>query len=467
MEGLEVSIINLSQLVFNNPTYRLDSEFFKKEYINLFRKILSKRTNKLVNLSDWITQGPNPSFSESHIPCLTGRNINKSRVNYNNADYISESEYKKLERFQLNIGDTLITLKGKGSIGKIGFVTEDRKAIFSRDIGLIRPNSIDAAYVNAYLLSYFGAKTIERGETGGTGQSTLTSSYLKNVDVVRLGIESNIGNLIRQSEILILKSKNLYTQAEELLLEEVGLKDFQPTQKAVNIKSFSESFGSSGRLDAEYYQPKYDAIESKLLSNPHIILGNIITRIETGEYSQEYFHKNEQNNLSFYIRSTNINHGQIEIDNRYFVPKFKFKKIAKTGDIVTARVGSVGIFGEIREHTSGSIYSDNVINFRLPEDFTPSVYTLLFNTKYYFDIIEKLSRGSVQQRLNQETMKDLIIPIIDYNKQQQIAQLIEQSFSLQQQSKQLLEIAKRAVELAIEEEEDIALKYIEEQTKDL
>ncbi len=54
------------------------------------------------------------------------------------------------------------------------------------------------------------------------------------------------------------QSKTLYKEAENLLLKELDLLDFKPTTQNIAIKSFSESFGKSGRLDAEYYQPKYD-----------------------------------------------------------------------------------------------------------------------------------------------------------------------------------------------------------------
>lgn len=46
--------------------------------------------------------------------------------------------------------------------------------------------------------------------------------------------------------------------------------------------------------------------------------------------------------------------------------------------------------------------------------------------------------------------------------QQQIAQLIQQSFSLKKQSQQLLQTAKLAVEKAIEESEEAAMKSLKE-----
>ena len=48
------------------------------------------------------------------------------------------------------------------------------------------------------------------------------------------------------------------------MLEEIGLRNFEPSKEPVNIKSFKDSFGSSGRLDAEYYQKKYDDLEEKI-----------------------------------------------------------------------------------------------------------------------------------------------------------------------------------------------------------
>jgi len=40
--------------------------------------------------------------------------------------------------------------------------------------------------------------------------------------------------------------------------------------------------------------------------------------------------------------------------------------------------------------------------------------------------------------------------------------LVEESFALKQKSEHLLEVVKRAVEIAIEENEELALRYISE-----
>jgi hypothetical protein len=59
-----------------------------------------------------------------------------------------------------------------------------------------------------------------------------------------------------------------------------------------------------------------------------------------------------------------------------------------------------------------------------------------------------------------------VIPILDDKKQQQIQQKITEAFDLRKQSKHLLECAKRAVEIAIEQNEDAAIKWLQKQTKE-
>jgi len=185
LNELEAVELQFSHVFEDNITFRLDSEFFKKEYLIIDEIITQHRTMRLESLSSWITQGPNPIFSEGKIPSLTGRNINSGKVNYMNADMINIEEYNNLIKFQLELNDILITLKGKGAVGKVGYVTENKKAIFSRNIGLIRiqVTKVSPLYVYLFLTSKFGIKLIEKGETGGTGQSTLTTTYLKNMTI--------------------------------------------------------------------------------------------------------------------------------------------------------------------------------------------------------------------------------------------------------------------------------------------
>ncbi len=69
--------------------------------------------------------------------------------------------------------------------------------------------------------------------------------------------------------------------------------------------------------------------------------------------------------------------------------------------------------------------------------------------------------GTILTAINKEDFITIPIPKINLQTQQIIKQKIQQSFKLREQSKQLLETAKKAVEIAIEEDEGKAIKFIE------
>ncbi|MDQ6981957.1 MAG: hypothetical protein Q9M08_02970, partial [Mariprofundus sp.] len=59
------------------------------------------------------------------------------------------------------------------------------------------------------------------------------------------------------------------------------------------------------------------------------------------------------------------------------------------------------------------------------------------------------------------------IPILPEHIQTNIQQKVTESFALRKQSKHLLECAKRAVEIAIEQDEKAAITWLETQTAEV
>ena len=74
---------------------------------------------------------------------------------------------------------------------------------------------------------------------------------------------------------------------------------------------------------------------------------------------------------------------------------------------------------------------------------------LYFNT-VGSQLMMRESRGSVQARLNQETLKEIVLPILLKSTQHKVADLIRQSHGAQKKVKELSERAKREVEEFIE-----------------
>ena len=72
--------------------------------------------------------------------------------------------------------------------------------------------------------------------------------------------------------------------------------------------------------------------------------------------------------------------------------------------------------------------------------------------------------GSVILHWRPDQVKGTVIPILPEEKQTQIQQKVTEASNLRKQSKHLLECAKRAVEIAIEQDEQTAIEWLENET---
>jgi hypothetical protein len=68
--------------------------------------------------------------------------------------------------------------------------------------------------------------------------------------------------------------------------------------------------------------------------------------------------------------------------------------------------------------------------------------------------------GSIIKHWKPSEIQEVLIPIINNKIQTKIEDKIKESFNLKQSSKQLLEVAKKAVEIAIENGESEAMECI-------
>ncbi|MFP4156482.1 MAG: hypothetical protein ACLFU4_02600, partial [Opitutales bacterium] len=73
---------------------------------------------------------------------------------------------------------------------------------------------------------------------------------------------------------------------------------------------------------------------------------------------------------------------------------------------------------------------------------------------------EQHAHGAAFYSISQQALSEFLIPRLPIERQKEITDPVEQSRTARQKSKTLLERAKRAVEIAIEEDEATALSYL-------
>jgi restriction endonuclease S subunit len=272
------------------------------------------------------------------------------------------------------------------------------------------------------------------------------------------------------------KSVSLYKKAEDALLEELGLKDWKPKTKKIfvggkeyeeeeniSIRNLSEVL-KADRMDAEYWEPKYDEIIEKLKEKNirleplrKLILG-IQKGIEPG--SENYRDEGKP-----FIRVSNLSiHGFVDRDQKYLSEELyqilKETYEPKPGDLLITKDATPGIAYVVKEQIEG-IISSGILKLQINQNEINKEYlALCINSIIGKMRIEKDGGGSVIIHWKPEQVKKLKIPILPLETQQEIASLVQQSHEARKRAKELIEIAKRAVEIAIEKNEEEALSYI-------
>ena len=107
--------------------------------------------------------------------------------------------------------------------------------------------------------------------------------------------------------------------------------------------------------------------------------------------------------------------------------------------------------------SSGILHLAEKDNAVLPEELT-----LGLNSKSVRLQAERSAGGSIILHWKQSEIENVSIPILPMSSQQKIAAKVRESFALRAESQRLLDLAKHAVEVAIERGEEKAMEVLGE-----
>jgi type I restriction enzyme S subunit len=182
----------------------------------------------LIDISIKITDGTHqsPQFVEEGIPFLLISNIVDNQIVFSTKKYISMTEYNLLyRRTPVEIGDLLITTVG--SYGNPAIVKTNKKFMFQRHIGYIKPDhdKINYIYLFGALKSTRVRRQIEK-KVRGVAQKTLNLKELKTllIPLPSIDLQNQFAAIIENIEAQKASLKASLQESEDLfgcLLQEV------------------------------------------------------------------------------------------------------------------------------------------------------------------------------------------------------------------------------------------------------
>ena len=449
MEGLEISVVKLSEL--NNES-RVEAEYFSKENLKLLANLSNYGCIPILNVANSVTDGIHTSIDydeNSSINLISAGSPKENVFDLSRSVSISEKAHKENPRTALRKNDVVISTVG--TIGNCAVVDESiLPANSDRHVGIVRLNveKYSPYVLSTFLLSKYGRMQTLRESTGNV-QLSLFLYKIRELLIPNFSdtFQSKIESIVKSAHAKLEESKSLYSQAEDLLLGELGLKEWQPKNTLHTTKKFSD-FAQSGRLDAEYYQPKYDEIEKVIKSykGGYDIVSNLFNQnLDVCDYK-----KTEYNYVE--IGDVNVGDGSVSF-NKVDTSELpdNAKRVLHKNDILISKVrpyrGAVAIIDFEQEDLIGS-GAFTVLQEK--SSYKKETLQILFRTAVYKDWLLKWNVGSSYPVIKDEDILNLPIPILPEAIQTKIASLIQQSFECKAQSKQLLEDAKRMVETEIE-----------------
>jgi len=455
------SIVKLSEL---EGAKRLDAEYYRPEYLEIDQKIKRLKHFQFNQIISSFSSGKNlPQIEccKDKIAYIRTQNVRPILIDKEGLTCINPQVKNPP---LLEEGDLVFVRVGEG-VGNSSIITSEwANSSYSDNVIRIKIRYLDPYFVIVFLNSNVGKKYLERVKKG-SARSLISK---ENINLIKIfeplpKIAQYCRDTIREAQTLIANSESIYSQAENLLLEELGLKDFKPKYEKTYTAKLSDAF-SAHRIDAEYFQPAYEEIIEKLREN-NIELQPLRKFILSIQKGIEPGSENYRDEGKPFIRVSNLSkYGFTDRDQKYLSEEL-YQQLRETyepkqGDFLLTKDATPGIAYVVKEQIEG-IISSGILRLQINDNEINKEYlALCINSIVGKMQVERDCGGSVILHWKPEQVKRLQIPILPLSIQQEIASLVQQSHEARRKAKELLELAKRAVEIAIEEGEEKAINFL-------
>ncbi len=372
--------------------------------------------------------------------------------------YMPKSDFERLSRYALKAGDVLVSVVG--TLGNSALVEPHHvPAIFSCKSTALRTIGIDARYLIAYLNCKYGRDLLIRKERGAV-QKGLNLDDLKSLQVFIPSpkLQDAIAKVHQSAGLEKRASKSSLSKAESKLMKVIGLESWQAPEPLSYIRQSSDAF-ASGRLDAQHFQPRFRALTDFIAA--------------TGQDARlaDWLNENQRGKQPDYVEdglpvvnSKHVLRGEVRLDGNNRNASFADGDLLiHHGDVLMNGTG-VGTIGRAAPylHANPAI-PDNHVTILRPKQGLDAVYLSVFLNSMagQWQVEERLRGSSGQIELYPTDIAQFTVWIAPPSVQKEIRWSVEKSYEQKQRATQLLDAAKRAVEIAIEDSEVAALKYLE------
>lgn len=465
MDGLECKEMNLSTVSVDNEVFRFDAEYFNKNALFVVEKI-KKGKHALIEKNFDVSKLAGFEFTEYFTPenmnsengyiAVTSKNIQKNQLVLN--DYITidrEVADNYLGRSKLKVGDVVLSYTG-----------EYRRALtlFKENLQL-GPNvcrltpigdDIDSKFLSVFLNSKIGQIILDKEKTL-SAQPTVAMSRIRKIPVPIFDkLQKKIADIVITSNDLINRADNEFGLAQDLLSKSLKIKVSK--DNGIVIKTYRNSMRSTGRLDAEYYLSRYESIEKQIIGDNTV---SNSCKIHDTNFSPSI------STTYQYIELANVDTtggiSNVEYWRGVDLPS-RGRRLVQAGQVIVSSIeGSLSSCALITPEFTGAVCSTGFYVVSSKE-YNSETLLILFKSEFVQALLKKGCSGTILTSISKDEFGKIPLPAVDKSIQKEIAVKVKKAIQLRETSKIMLGYATKAVEVAVEEGEDAAVKWLNEIT---
>jgi hypothetical protein len=469
---LDISVLTLSETREDNPRFRLDAEFFGKDAQAAYKALRSHR-----RFGDLVAHGYRVIYENTQIIpreegivdglpfFLQAADIETPFIRAEGMGCVRKSDWDRYPKGRIVPGEVLIEVKGLAE--KVALVQDDiplNTLVTGTCYKMQAHDPLDARLLIAFLGSRYGQALKDRLK------SNLLVAFISKDDLFGmpvpdfgLRLKRKLAKAIDDTFVHNRRSSEKLKRAEAVLTSALGLAGWNPLEPLTYTRKASEVFAAK-RTDAEYYHPAKEGFMKRLRSLPGQSLDAHYESIRdmfdpTGSHVGEY------------VRNFDLTDAMQPVldDEKPVMPALEVgssKKRLAAGDVVISRLRAY-----LREialvrttSTVPSVGSSEFIVLRPRNGKKPTLSRsalLVFLRSHPVQTVLKWSRdGSHHPRFGDEDLMCLPVPDVVCAVAPTIERLFEEVLTARADARAVLSQARRAVEIAIEDSEAAALKYL-------
>jgi hypothetical protein len=436
----------------------LDAEYFRKDFMRT-AEILAVRQNRhvadLAKISDGNHFSISDQFVEIGVPYYRGQDVTgRFFVDTAAPIHITPEAYaqKHMVRSHLQQGDVLLSIIG--TIGELSLVASDQPATCSCKLAILRPKDVLPEFLAVFLRSEHGQNQIERLTRGALQKGLILEDMDQLwVPMVSADFEKRIARTVQAAKHQQDLVEAVQTQASQALTAALGLADWTPPEPLTYAAKASDAI-AAGRLDARFFAPRIQALLDMLSSD-----GRTISSV--AKPRREKF-RPEQYVMFDYIEISDMDGAGATGSSRLLAAEAPSRATwhVRPGDIITSSVRPIRrLSAQIMPEQAGFVCSSGFVVVN-PQDIAPEVLLTYLRLPVICELLDLYASASMYPAITDSDIFNLPMPELPDPVATQIVEHVQHARAAKARAAVLLDAAKRAVEMAIEESEAAALAYL-------